>query len=242
MPTQQDTPTLPVAVEQHAATVREETQVVQQQVDALTIVTEDDAREATDMVVKLAQTLKVLENQRTFFVQPLNQQVTRINALFKGLKEPIETANQAVRAKLLAYEQEKRRKAEEERKAALERQRKIDEENRKKAEAEAAAKAALEAEAKKGDVFAEAELEAQAEAPPEPVQIIAIPPMVQKGVQGTFGKANTRTDWKYEITDPALVPREYLTPDLPTITQAVRGGAREIPGVRIYQHETLVLR
>jgi hypothetical protein len=41
--------------------------------------------------------------------------------------------------------------------------------------------------------------------------------------------------WAYEVTDPAAVPAEYLTPDLVKIKDAVKNGAREIAGVRIFQ-------
>ncbi len=50
----------------------------------------------------------------------------------------------------------------------------------------------------------------------------------------------TRLTWTYEIEDEAKVPREYLEVNRPSITAAVRGGVRQIDGVRIYQKETAV--
>jgi hypothetical protein len=41
--------------------------------------------------------------------------------------------------------------------------------------------------------------------------------------------------WKYEVTDAALVPREYCNPDPSKLTLAVKNGTRSIAGVRIYE-------
>lgn len=48
--------------------------------------------------------------------------------------------------------------------------------------------------------------------------------------------------WKFKITDPSLVPREYLTVDETLVRRAVAGGSREIPGVEIYQEDQLRIR
>ena len=50
----------------------------------------------------------------------------------------------------------------------------------------------------------------------------------------------TRLTWTYEIEDDTKIPRDYLTVNGPAITQAVRAGVRDIPGVKIYQKETAV--
>lgn len=48
--------------------------------------------------------------------------------------------------------------------------------------------------------------------------------------------------WKFEITDPNQVPRAYCTPDEKLIRQEVAAGARNIPGVRIYEEESISIR
>ena len=60
-----------------------------------------------------------------------------------------------------------------------------------------------------------------------PVEAV-VPLNVELGVK-------VRKTWKAEITDETKIPREYLTPDTVKINQAVQSGARDIPGVRIYQ-------
>ena len=54
-------------------------------------------------------------------------------------------------------------------------------------------------------------------------------------------KGVTKT-WAFEITDASTVPRAYLIVDEKAIRQAVRDGVRTIPGVRIYQEESLRVR
>jgi hypothetical protein len=47
---------------------------------------------------------------------------------------------------------------------------------------------------------------------------------------------STREVWKFEITDAAQIPREYLVVDearIRKVVQALKGDAK-IPGVRVY--------
>lgn len=48
--------------------------------------------------------------------------------------------------------------------------------------------------------------------------------------------------WTFEVTDPALVPREYLVVDEAKIRTAMNAGVREVAGVRFYQSESLTSR
>lgn len=49
------------------------------------------------------------------------------------------------------------------------------------------------------------------------------------------GSVSTPKTWKFEITDAAALPAAYLMPDEKAIREAVKAGARQIPGVRIYE-------
>lgn len=51
-----------------------------------------------------------------------------------------------------------------------------------------------------------------------------------------------RTEWDFEITDESQVPREYLMVDESKIRRVVRAGIRNIPGVRVYERQTLAVR
>ncbi len=49
-----------------------------------------------------------------------------------------------------------------------------------------------------------------------------------------------RKDWVFEIVNPQLIPREYLLPATSLIQTAIEsGGVREIPGLKIYQKESI---
>ncbi len=48
--------------------------------------------------------------------------------------------------------------------------------------------------------------------------------------------------WVFEIENVGMVPREYLQVDEKKIREAITAGVRDIPGVRIYQDESITLR
>jgi len=48
--------------------------------------------------------------------------------------------------------------------------------------------------------------------------------------------------WTYEVIDVTSVPEQYLAVDHEEVTAAIKAGTREIPGLRIYQEETLAVR
>ena len=55
---------------------------------------------------------------------------------------------------------------------------------------------------------------------------------------------STRKVWKFEVTDAAKLPPEYLVPDIKKIGKVVRAlqGDTEIPGVRVYSEDTMAVR
>lgn len=74
---------------------------------------------------------------------------------------------------------------------------------------------------------------AKGEAPPPP------PPIPTIEVPKTMGGVTTVKNWTYDVEDIDKVPREYLILDSGAVMRAVREGVREIPGIRIYQKETV---
>jgi hypothetical protein len=54
--------------------------------------------------------------------------------------------------------------------------------------------------------------------------------------------ASTVMVWDFEVQDPAAVPRPYLAVDEAAIRAAVRGGIRDIPGVRIFERAEIRVR
>jgi hypothetical protein len=53
---------------------------------------------------------------------------------------------------------------------------------------------------------------------------------------------STRKVWKWKVIDKWKVPMEYLTVDQVLVNEAVRHGAREIPGLEIYQDVQVAVR
>lgn len=48
--------------------------------------------------------------------------------------------------------------------------------------------------------------------------------------------------WVFAVEDKKLIPRHFLAVDDKAVKEAIKNGARSIPGIRIYQEEGLVLR
>ncbi len=183
------------------------------------VVTEATMGDASDLLGWIAQNKKRLTEQRVSLVKPLNDHVKFINEQFKEWMDPLESADKAVRGKVLDYQREQNRIAAEAREA---------EEKRIRAEQARLAKEA------------EAANEPLAPAPPPmPVTLPAAPP---KTTRSALGTTTTRKVWQHEITDADAIPREYLAVDEKKIAAVVRAGIRSIPGVRIFETDTLAVR
>lgn len=149
-----------------------------------------------------------MEERRKFFVQPLNDQVKKINALFKEISEPLDKADAIMRPKVIEWRA----------KVDMEIQKK-NEELRKKAEKERQKQ--------------EEKALAKGEVPPLPMPI----PTIE--VPNTVDGISTMRVWTYEVVDITNVPLRYLALDSGMVMTAIRQGVREIPGLRIYQKETI---
>lgn len=172
------------------------------------ITSEELASDANNVLHWIAKAKKSLEERRKFFVQPLNDQVKKVNALFKEITGPLIKADAIIRSKVVDY----RIKLEEE-------ARKEEEKLRRKAEAQQKKK--------------EEKALAKGEEPPPP------PPAPKVEVPQTIGGVTITKPWTYGIEDINKVPRKYLTLDTVEVMQAIRQGIREIPGLRIYQKESV---
>ena len=77
----------------------------------------------------------------------------------------------------------------------------------------------------------------------EPVQF-ATPVLTTKAqpTRTAAGSSSTRKDWKWEVTDIAEVPREYLMIDAVKINKAVKAGLRNVKGLKIFEKSTVAFR
>lgn len=239
------TPEVTEAVDQVAQNVA----LARQEAEALEVTTPEQAEIAAGHLKDFKQKKKAAEDARKEITGPLNASLKAVNALFKEVTEPLDVADKIVRGKVGEYQAEQQRLAEIERQrieAERREQERLLAEERAKAEEEAAkARAAAEAEqnekAREAAEKAAAEAEAKAieqrkaEAQKQAEVVKAPEPTKLAGV-------STRKVWKFEVEKPFDVPREYLAVNEAAIRSAVADGVRDIPGVRIYQDETTVVR
>ena len=204
------------------------------------VVTETTMGEANDLLGWIAGNNKRLEAQRVSLVKPLNDHVKFINGLFRDWMEPLKSANEIVRSKVLAYTREQTRiaakaQAVEDERIRTEQARLAAEEERVRAE-----HARLEAEAEAANAPPPPPLPPPvATMPPSPAPIPVAP---QKTTRSPLATTTIKKIWRYEITDPGAVPREYLVVDEKKIAAVVRAGLRSIAGVRIFETEQLAVR
>lgn len=166
---------------------------------------------------------KALDERRKLITGPMQDTVKRIIAFAAQLDAPLERAESHIRREAVAYANEI---AEQQKKAqALIELEKI----RLKREEEARLRSAA-AMAPSLEDQLQAQEQVRHEAREQARDVAAKAQEVKsQGVKGTTEV------WTFEVTDPALVPREYLIVDQSLIRQAVHyRKLREIPGVRIY--------
>lgn len=189
----------------------------------LAITSTGDYLTATNFLTEIAGQKKKVGAALDPAVSSAHKTHKELVALKKTFTDPLENAERLVKSKILTYQREEDQK----RQAEIRRQQ---EEARAKADEEAM-QAALNA----PDPAAATEiLDAAIEAPAPRVYV---PPTVP-AVSGV----STRKVWQFEVVDTSKVPAEFWILDTPAIGRAVRGGARDIPGVRIYPEDSVSVR
>ncbi len=161
-----------------------------------------------------------IEAARVRITQPMNQALRAVNEQAREQDAPLLTAETKIKRGMGEYTAEQDRLRREE-------QRKADERARKE---QGALQAKAATAAAKGKTERAPELQHAASTVVAPV-IQREPPKVAGIVM--------REAWKFEVTDPALVPREYLSVDekkIRAVVQALKGDAK-IPGVRVYSEQ-----
>ncbi len=80
---------------------------------------------------------------------------------------------------------------------------------------------------------------------PEVIAPVVVAPVVpvQKVFRSETGSSvHLRKDWEWEVLDISLIPGKYLIVDKIAVNQAVKSGIREIPGIRIYETESAIIK
>lgn len=163
-----------------------------------------------------------IEDARTRITKPLVAAQREVNTQAKDAAEPLQQAEKLIKSAMNKFTQEQER-------LRLEEQRKADERARKEQEKlqQQAAKASA-----AGRTERAVELEQRA--------AIVTAPAIQRATPAVAGIVN-REVWKFEVTDPSLVPREYLVVDESKIRKVVGAlrGDTSIAGVRVWPEKNI---
>lgn len=206
----------------------DETEVVAKK--ALTIPEQARAIQVVDAVTysqagEILITIKGLRKEIGAAFDPIIKKAHEAHKEAKAQKDkaeaPLIEAENIIKPALAAYdrEQERLRREEEERQREIARKQ---EEERKLREAEQAEKEGRTEEA-------QAIIE-------EPVYV---PPVVIERTTPKVQGISMQKVWKFRVVNEALVPREYMTPDMVKIGGVARAtkGSVQIPGVEIYSED-----
>lgn len=191
-----------------------------------------DSNETMEKGADLAKMLKSLakkiEEIRVTKVKPLNDEVKIINEQHKSIIDPLTMAAKTVEGKMLTFQREQERIAREEAEA-----RKLQQEQERLAAIEAAK--TIDENGDSPEIIV-----------PEVQEVTAIAvPQLTRSLRGSV--AGIRKTWTYEVTD--IVALANARPDLvqeisARINAEIKGedGNRNIPGLKIYQQETMSVR
>ena len=174
------------------------------------IATNEDLAPATEDLSLIANLKKAIEGKRKEYISPIREHLDAVNTTFKNFAAPLEEADRITREKIMDFRREQARKR-------LEAER---------IEDEKLALARREAELKGGEITVDLSPVEKPEAAPDKVHT-------------EVGSAGTMVVRKWELVDIAQVPPEYLLVDAGKITKLVKAGIGNIPGIRIYEEETL---
>lgn len=188
------------------------------QAQALEICGDEEYRQGSELLLAVKDLLKKIETDFEKSKKLAYGAWKSVVALEKGYQDPLLNAERIIKSKLSAFIQHRERVRREEQTRLQEIVRKREEEKR----------------------LAEAVYAEQAGMPEISKQILEtpafVPPVVVPGPEKIEG-VHSKKVWKYQITDPAAIPREYLLVDEKAIAARVRtmGDRACIPGVSVYQ-------
>lgn len=170
---------------------------------------DEDAKIATNDLAVLAKLKKAIEEKRKEYVGPINEHLKSVNDTFKQFTEPLNEADTVTRQKVLAYRKEQERIRQEQERI-----------NQLRLEA------------------AQAEMKLKGELT-ESVDLVEVKPEQPEHYRTDMGMLGKFKVPKFEVVDFSLVPDEYKTLDTVKVGKVIRAGVRSIPGLRIWEEESL---
>lgn len=185
------------------------------QARAFRIDSEETQKGAVAFLGQIKTAAKGLEKKRDEIVDEPNSFVKAVRGLVKSFTDKLADAEISLKDKVLTYN----------RTLELKRQ-----------EQEALARKETEKLQKKLDKGAEKK-------GLDPVQLpTPIIPKTAPVTRTETGTAFTKKLWTFKILDETQIPREYLVASDTKIRDAIKGGIRDIPGLEIFEQESLTVR
>ncbi len=181
-----------------------------------TTVTDETTREAaTGVLARVRIILKKAEETRTSLVKPLNEHVKFLNGMVANFTDPLKKADSHLNSTIGGY----LREMEEVRRKEQERQNKLAENRAAKAEA-------------KGITS------------PIPETVAPLVQGVARTIETDGAKVTYIDHWSFVITDPNLIPRDFMIPNEPMLNMMARAtkDKTNIPGGHAVNNPTASIR
>lgn len=200
-------------------------------------------------VGEIAVANRTAESKRKALVDGPNRWVKAVNDSVKWVCGPLAEAELLVKSRIANWQKAERDRIEREQREAQAEERHRREKADRLAREAATARAAAQATEPKTleDFFTQfdASTEAQAkavDAAKVAAQPIIAPPTPPKSVTVGGTTATLRESWTFEVVNLADVPRAFLVLDAKKVRDAIAGGARDIPGIKVFQESSVAVR
>lgn len=201
------------------------------QINCFQITNAAEKDNAVSLLKEVSDYSKALTAQRQELTRPLKEQAKAIESDFKKPLDFLKEADGIIRTKINAYLTAERRKAEAEAEAA-----------RKAAEEKALADA-LALESEKGNNTYDPVTQAAVNEMIEEKQYSIIDATaVRSTVNQSTATSTVRTVWTFEVVDLSAVPADFLMLNEKAVRQAIKDGAREIAGLKIFQTSQVAIK
>ena len=192
-------------------------------------ITSENVDKATDVLGYLKEQLKEIDTQRKTFTIPLRTSLDAIMEQVRQIEKPIKEEVKIVGDKILKYKQEERAAREKENQERIRL-----EEDHLKEKLDTALEESL-GDTEDPEVVA---VEAQIES------LKTKPPKASTLTRGRTAKTGIQKNWAFELINIDEVPKQYLMLNEVLIGNIIKGkhGIHEIPGLRIFQRDTLTTK
>lgn len=233
---------LEILVEQAEESKVADLTMIQEFVKTHKIVDQQSLLDATEFLAKAKRAIKLYDEKRLDLTRGLKATVKKIEEIFKAKTNPLDEAIAKLSQSILLFNRKLQidRENEARERAEKEKQERI---RILKEEEEAARLTA----SIFGDEEAEEAVKKWEEEGKKVKQegLFIVPDMPKRPMNTMSGTTSIRKDWTYEVTSIEELSKyrfDLVIENSVAIRQAIRNGEREIPGLRIFQKETLSVR